>query len=737
MARIAIGNLTTATAVTSTTKLVVVQDGGTFQAALSLFPSDTSAVQVDVSLLRIQVSAQASALESINSFGLGVVKLTAAAGTDTEYAATGFYDPVYGMTANWTPAANNGGDAYLTWNDTRKRLRTESGSVLTAGLLRSGVRYQIVYDEALDSFIVLGLFLQPRVQSRNRHMGISATLDFYETTESTVLARIAAIASSGGTTEGQLSFQVGTTASGLSTALQIFAQTTARFYGPILTAGADEVYHLNNPPPFEMDDVGLLIGTAGGFTHEAAVVPFSPPAAGILTPFAGAELNKQGWAGTANSWFDCYPMRIHTTQRIGVKSSVTASFWTGTSTTWANWSTRVMQVVGPAVVEITKFQSQDEMVISAPVGTLVSVSVSTCTIPNYGQVWIIGGQSWMERASFNGAPGVFETYVSLSATRANPSVKFIPAAAGASALLYGSAAVSTNFWWDQRTNVPGPNLLQAASVVADWMIKNPGQPRPTAMLWCYGLNDMTALTSTGDNTPAKWTASQILAQNYLDSAITSLTGVSVSLHHFIAPVPAWQTGTFDEEKWYAQRRAMLQVVADDVRSHRLADAYHLPRITDDEHHDFERQKQWAATWPYFVENALYGGTFYEGPEIIAFTTVSAGEYRARIQRGYIDVSTAAVLNRPDRPHGFGLIPPGSNGDDFIQIGVSIASYSWTTDTPVVGPQDDDILRIFPKTPALQLKLAYPYGSLGEQRQQSRYVKDLRTGLPLKTYHPTV
>lgn len=748
--KVRISALPVLTTVAGSATVLVVQAGSTYSVPVSLLAVglgvELSVLGVDVSLLRVEVSAQASALASVSVLAAGIVNLTAVAGTDLEYEVSAAINPAQGMVAAWVPPVTNGGDCYLTWNGVRRRVRDENGSVLVASQLQINVRRLIFYDPTLNSFCVLGLELSPRVQSRFRHMGPGATIDFYETTETSVLSRIVGITSSGGSTSGEITIQVGTTAGGLETAAQFQSDGNTRFYGKILTAGNDEVYHPDNLPAFAGEDIGEIAQTVAGPGNERLVATLAATTTTPMQP-TGAEMNSRGWTNVNNGWWDFEAIPKNTDFDVGVAASQLTNFYTGTTASFIGWASNVVKVTGPALVKVSKFNSHTDMAITAVLGTLAVVTVPS--IPVYGRTWIAAGQSWIKRALYNGRTGIAETYLEFGGG-ANHATRIIDCAYGASGLFSGTrsddetegggeeAVDDTNYYWSQVTGSAGPNAQGMLATILEWVSAHPTQPFPEAVIWNYGLPDLTLLSATGANTPAVWTQAQEDMQAWLDAALTSSLGVSVGLSHFICPLPARKVGVWPENKWYALRRAQLDVAANAPRTYRGPDIYDAVRMWRDGHHGFSMQKRWGARWPIFIENALRGSTHYEGPEIIAFTTVSAGEYRVRIQRGYVSVSASIVpasLVRPASPVGFALV--SGTGADYIEYAVPIASYSWTTDTPILGPQDDDILRVFPETPTLGLRLAYPYGSANQMAESSRIVRDARTLMPLKTYHPTV
>lgn len=501
----------------------------------------------------------------------------------------------------------------------------------------------------------------------------------------------------------------------------------SRIYGRLLNEFGVEFYHPSNPPTIDFDDVEEISESNQGPAHENAVTPLIASDA-YPVPLTGADLNREGWAASTGCWFDAEPMRIHTSMRVGVKSSIVANFYTGRSTNFLGRTSNVVQITGPAYVWVKKFQGQDELLIGAHSGTLSDVAAPS--IPVYARTWIGGGQSWMARAIWHGLSGARETYQALSM---DPSIRSIAGAAGASALLIGAPTNPDNYWWDHLMGLPGPNAENMRDVIYAWLTANPTQPFPEAVLWCYGLNDLGSdltvnFAPTGNNTPAAWTQAQIDMQAWLDAELSTLTGTTVELNHFITPLPARKLGVFDEEKWYAMRRCQLDVVATAPRTYRGADCYDLLRMWNDEHHSFAMQKRWGARWPYFVENALHSGTNYLGPKITGFTEVSTSEYWVRIERGEVSPGVDASLVRPANPAGFGLIPAGTH---FFEERVAVSRYSWTTDS------GDDILVIRPRTAETGLRLCYPYGSAYESQEPSRLVRDARTLLPLQTYHPSV
>jgi hypothetical protein len=194
-------------------------------------------------------------------------------------------------------------------------------------------------------------------------------------------------------------------------------------------------------------------------------------------------------------------------------------------------------------------------------------------------------------------------------------------------------------------------------------------------------------------------------------------------------LPARKLGVWNENVWYALRRAQLDVITTAPRTFRGPDAYDSVRMWNDGHHGFLMQARVAARMPFYVRNALHSGTHYTGPEITDTHEISSSEYWVRIVRGQVSPGVYATLTRPANPAGFGLLPAGSH---YIETRVDVARYSWTTDTNPDDPlETDDILRIFPRTPASGLRPVFMYGSGYETAQPSRLIRDLRTFLPLK------
>lgn len=657
---------------------------------------------------------------SVAALSTGIVTLTTntSLSTSTEFVATGSAGPGTGLSAYFTPNANCGASAFLTWNGTRRRLRNAAGQVMSDGLLRSGQRYQI-HDDGTD-YVVIDLLLTQRFQSRVNFIGTSATLDFYATDGGSVVGRQSVDST------GKWLFQ-----SNGSTAIEIQADLDIRAVGGRwLNAYQQEVYHPANPQETDFDDVKELVETVQGFTHEGSITPLTATDT-LPVPVTGFDLNRRGWANVNNGWQDFEPLPTHGTFETAVGDSKVVNFYTGSATSFLNRTSNVVQVTGPALVRVSKLQEEDEMLISAAVGTLSDVA--TPTIPVYGRTWVGGGQSWMARSIRNGLAGVLQTYRDLE--DANPATRTINAAVGASALLYGAATVSTNYWWHHLDGLPGPNAEAMRDAIIAWVAANPTQPFPEAVLWAYGLNDLNAFAATGDNTPAAWTQAQEDLQAWLDDELSTALSTTVELNHFIAPLPARKLGVFDESLWYAMRACQLDVVANAPRTYRLADYYDLVRRWNDEHHGFYMQARWGARWPWFIENALHSGTNYEGPQITDFHEIDSRTYWFRIERGYVSPGVTASLQRPEMPAGFAVLPAGSS---LIQTKLEVARYRWTTDeNPGGDPQDDDILEITLRTASAGGQPAYPYGSSWEMQQPSRVVRDLRTMLPLKTYHPTV
>lgn len=182
-------------------------------------------------------AAEAAAAEAENavSAGLGPVVTSSVSGTTTAYTATASADNASGRSYWFRPNATNEGSATLAINGgTARSLRTETGTVLTAGMLRSDTEYLIRFDGTV--FRVLGMRLAQRFQSRVNLVGTTATLDGQATgAEGTIVSRITGMAG------GDVILQVNNGAGGLQTALlaygSVSAASASKTTGTVLISG--------------------------------------------------------------------------------------------------------------------------------------------------------------------------------------------------------------------------------------------------------------------------------------------------------------------------------------------------------------------------------------------------------------------------------------------------------------------------------------------------------------------
>jgi hypothetical protein len=687
-----------------------------------------------------RAEAAADEAESAVSAGLGPVATSSVGGTDTAYTASSAQNVASGRSYWFTPNATNTGSATLSINGgTARSLRTEAGTQLIAGQLRSGVQYLIQFDGTL--FRVLGLRLAQRFQSRVNLIGATATLDgAADGAEGTILARL------GGMATGSPFLQVTDGAGGLTTALFAYGAGNSagrparevRAFGPVRVEGDLTVVGSLNAASSSIsaNDVGEMMSTVAGPGDEVLIQTLTSTDTTPVQP-TGADLNRRGWANVNGAWWDFDGLPKHADFEVGIGAAKVVNLYTGTATNWVGRTSNVVQVTGPAIIRAQTLQELGDMMLSSPTGATLT-DVSTPTIPVYGRAWIIAGQSWFKRLSEGGRAGILATYRALGAT--TPATRIIDCAYGASGLFTGTVGDigedgedeedDTNFYWDHINDEPGPNATGMLATILAWVAANPTQPFPEAVLWQYGLPDLNILAATGDNTPAAWTAAQASMQAWLDAELSSALSTTVELNHFICPLPARKIGVWPESQWYALRRAQLDVIGTAPRTFRGPDTYDSVRMWNDGHHGFAMQKRSAARIPYFVENALRSATHYTGPRITDFHEVSSSEYWVRIERGYVSTGVTASLVRPALPAGFGLLPSGS----LFQNRVAVSRYSWTTDAnPGGDPLADDILRIFPTTPQSGLQLAYLYGSGYETEIPGNIVRDLRTFMPLQIW----
>lgn len=513
---------------------------------------------------------------------------------------------------------------------------------------------------------------------------------------------------------------IGNTSTGTApvAAMEIGTTQGVRFFGDILNSQGLEYYSASAPSD-DLEDVLEYAEFTSAPSHEAAVEPIAVSSNNVHL-ITGSDISRQSYV-TVNSVVDIEHMRGHTEHTSYVRTGATADFYTGTNTAFLNMTSQFVRVSGPAIIKIWKGQGQNDAFIKAEIGSVADVTRSD---PVYGRTWIGLGQSWINRAFHNGMSGAQQTYKTwqdAGNSSIDTSIRAINCAQGASALLKNAPSSNTNYWWDQESNTPGPNALLAANTINSWIAANPTQPAPEAAVWNYGLNDMNAnvWSSTGNNTPELWTASQKNLITWLNANCAL-----PDLKHFIVPVPAWkESGVFPENGWYAMRRAQLQCAVDEPTViFRGPEMYDLGRIWADEHHNFGMQKRWGARLPLFIETKLGRRTEDLGPRIVDFTEVDSTTFKVWIDRGGF-----GGFDRPDAPLGFALLPAGSN---YFDEPLEITSYAWGYDFDV----DLDTLTLTIETASSGARLCYPYGSNYLMRSFSRIVRNTTTVMPLRAYH---
>lgn len=679
---------------------------------------ESAALALDVREQLTKVKTDLEALQTLiqNAEITGAATIAATtnvAGTGTAYTADSAITITTDAAIWFSPHTTNTGAATLSINGgTARAIRNMNGAVLSANQLQSGYTYLLRFTGSL--FVVIGLLLQPDFRSRVNLIGNTSTLDFYNAgTESFPQGRLLV------TSGGQWYFYAGGDGTALGDlALQIDTSGNLRSFAEFRNAKNRPLYSDINPPDYNEtahERENYIISPWWERASEAVSISSTRP-----YNISGADLGRHIRVSVAGAWLDFEAMPVNTNIIVDIQSGASATLYSGyTGFTWRGFGGTRLNAPASSMVMVIK--GQTDITAFAFNGTLTTTAIS---IPTYSRkIAFFPGQSWAERETKNAYKGLQDRLTALSLNRDTLVVQNV--AAGASALLIGAPTDTSNYWWDPASGSPSAvspastNTADALAAVA----AAPASPDLTDCFVMYGLNDLSVFDSTGDNTPAIWTQAQLDLQDYIRTQLSL-----PNLRFWICPIPAQDLGTFAENKWYAMRRAQLDVVASDANSYRGPDYYDLPRPYGDRHHSYVGQAEHGARIANFMTNVTDGKSNYLGPKIVSFARTGANTYVVTI-----DFAGGLNTQRPVSPVGFAIVP---GGDLFAEpLTIAPGGYTWGTSGSF------STLTITTTTDDATADLCYPYGSFYECKDITRVVRALdpvhATWMPLQTYHPTV
>lgn len=656
-------------------------------------------------------ATSATAADTAVTAATGPILLTSVGGTATAFTATASHAPTTGR-SYWldAPATNTGTCTLAINGGTARSIRQADGTQLVAGMLRSGRRYLLVYS-ASNTFIVLGVasisyfFNQVNLI---RSSGVNVEFRVADT-DAQPWSSLQFIS------DGRVIFRAG--GDGTTIGAQVLEIQTdgdvRALVGRFLDNRSSALYSAYNPPAVNDTAREIAASVAWGpwweTPHEAVGITSTEPYS-----VSGGDLGRHIRIAVASAWIDFETMPLNTSIIVDNQSAGSGTLYSGYSgTLWRNTAGTRLTIPAGSVVHVIKGQS--DIIAATLYGTAVSSSATA--VPTYSRAWAFGpGQSWAKRQTKNAARGIQRKMGELSLSRDVMLIQDV--AAGASALIIGAPSDVNNYWWEPGVG-PGPN----ATAMRDAVLAAPASPGLSDCIVMYGLNDLSIFASTGSSTPAIWTQAQIDLQAWLRTQL----GLA-ALRFWICPLPSQDLGTFDETKWYAMRRAQLEVVLGDANTFRGPDYYDLPRPYGDRHHAYLAQAEHGARVARFITREVDALSNYLGPKIISFARSAAKTYVVTI-----DYGTGVAVRRPTVPAGFAIMPAA--GLFATPLTVAPGGYTWGTSGSNIT------LTITTTTDDASADLAYPYGSAWEMSDPSRIMRaqDPDTGewLPLQTYHPTV
>lgn len=427
----------------------------------------------------------------------------------------------------------------------------------------------------------------------------------------------------------------------------------------------------------------------------------------------------------SGAWLDFSTLQVNRTVRIEMQAGSSAVFYYGGGMTWRGTTAEKLAIPASSSWLVTRTQTQ-----IAATQLPDFTTTSAAALPSYAAkcAWV-PAQSWGVHAEQDIWQGWQAEMTRLGLP---PSMWVVQGCAAGASALQEENDTGSNWWYDHSAAANGPLLTAALTRLTDPATRGPIPPDLTACFSWLGLNDaqlsqtLVGMADSGPCTPATW----IVSHHAVEAAVRSTLGLP-ALKFLILPLPNQPVGVFTEASLTAVRQAQIGALVGRPHSHRGPDTYDLWRYDTKRHLTYRAQTELGRRLARFYAAAVHGSTVYLGPRIVGMTVISARQVNVTILRGPGGIPGGTFLNRPLRPVGFGLRPPGSG---IVSVPLyAIARYSWTTSGI------HDVLQIFTAedmdTSGGGPRLFYGEGFMGDARHRSRviYGDDGFGPLPLLTH----
>lgn len=506
--------------------------------------------------------------------------------------------------------------------------------------------------------------------------------------------------------------------------------TLPNFRESLLRATGTPIHRDNLLPRSDERLIRLFEEMPGVPVYETlmATVPITTTYPFQITP---SDHGKVIWANVAGAYADVTGMMNHTTQRFNISAARSLTLYTGTPGVFFTGRTsEQVSVSGPGKLAVHRGQGNEWEIefINGLTGTDVFTAV-----PTYNRKFAGLGYSNLVRTMKN-VSGWREQFASWGLDQ---SVVNIPSGVGASSLLAGGEAGfvdgvpgTYNHWWDWRTGTPGPNTTNLIALVA----ASPAAATGLEFIFVHlGYADMSLFTASMNSLGVALTEAQMVGHwldclNYIKTTL-GLPG----LKFIMCPMAHRQRATWDVTYWYALRRVFLDVcAADPTLAVRGPDTCDVRFIPNDWHPTLRSQAIFSARLARWSETIAGRRSEVLGPKITNFVQDSDTQSRFIITSNGVNVVFPGFdgnwLDAP-APPGIAVVAPGTGYVGFPALAVS--KYAWSR----VGA-----VYTLTLTHAAQagVRPVFPYGYMADTGENpDMHIRNVTTGDPLQTYHPTV
>lgn len=436
---------------------------------------------------------------------------------------------------------------------------------------------------------------------------------------------------------------------------------------------------------------------SSGGTERAAILLNGSPRTSWIASLGDGDRAIVASGGTR--WVDLQflPVGDQGGRFIRVRSGATARLIlpTGTRT-----------VVGPAAIRVYRPLTDDyvfeviEGSVSVDSGGLENVPARDFTIINAGQSLAV------QCFTGGGLFGLQRALADVAGWRG--SIWAVQGATGATGLT--TIDGSGGYWWDHVGNGPGPAALTWKAALDSIPA---GQPRPSAIYWCFG-QDMAYSLGNGALTPANaqtWlTALFAWMRDQIDPVIRTPI--------ILSPVGTGYALTSDQ-KISRLRQIELQLIASDPAIHLGPSYFDLPRRHKDVHMREEGQMLQGYRLGVTFGNLALARNDRTGPYVSRIEELNGGlTYRLTIERpGDLPIALPALAD------GIAVLPSGVDlmTANPLQVeqggwGVAAGKFQYTITLTAASPG---------------ATVMWPYG-MCEELAADRYIRDDRPDLGTAT-----